>query len=413
MKSHGLRCVSCGRRFPPEERFWTCPDCGPVRGTTDVELDIGEAVSGFRLPARVDGRPIATLKDFLPVGPTAQWPALRVGGTPLYDAARLAAHLGLEALYIKDESLNPSGSLKDRATAVALCVAKEQGKDTVATASTGNAASSLALLGASAGMRVVIFVPETAPRPKVAQMLLAGARVAQVRGTYDQAFDLCAEACKRFGWFSRNTAQNPYLAEGKKTCMIELLAQTREKPPDAVFVGVGDGCVFGSFYKAVRDLQRAFAWGEAPRLVGVQAEGCAPLASAFVEGAATVTPVPRPRTYADSIAVGFPRDQVKALRAARETSGAIVAVEDQSIRGAQRLLASLAGVFAEPAGAAGLAGLMRVLDDGLLKGVRRAAVVVSGSGLKDTEGAMSAVANAAIRIEPRATELDALSKAFE
>jgi len=256
-------------------------------------------------------------------------------------------------------------------------------------------------------MRAVIFVPRTAPAPKVAQMLLTGASVVMVDGNYDQAFDLCAEAVRRFGWYSRNTATNPFLAEGKKTCSIEIAEYFQFVPPDVIAVGVGDGCVFGAQHKAFVDLLATGLVKTMPRLVGVQAAGADPLARAFAKGLDTCEPM-EPCTFADSISVGVPRDQVKALRAARATGGAIVAVPDDRIREAMRILASELGVFAEPAGAAGLAGLLELADRGGLRPSDRVVAIVSGHGLKDITGAMSAVRGAPMQVEPGPKALDAL-----
>ena len=387
MADYRLRCVTCATPYQPDEVDGVCPACGDLKGTLDVLLEglPGLAPASLGTP----GTGIFRLGPLLPLPADCARTPLLVGDTPLYDAPRLAARLGVERLWIKDDGRNPSASMKDRATAIALAHAASLGRMVVATASTGNAASSLATLAASMGLRAVIFVPRTAPRPKVSQMLLAGARVVMVDGTYDQAFDLCASAARRFGWYSRNTATNPYLAEGKKTAAIEVAEALGWDVPDVYAVGVGDGCVFGAQHKGFSDLLAAGLTRALPRLIGVQAEGSAPLAAAFDAGSTDVIPVV-PATFADSIAVGVPRDQVKALRAARSTGGALIGVPDDRIREAMRLLAAELGVFAEPAGAAGFAGLLQLSRQGRLGPRDRVVAVVSGHGLKDTDGAMSA-----------------------
>ncbi|NOZ02798.1 MAG: threonine synthase, partial [Deltaproteobacteria bacterium] len=358
-----LECVTCGQRIDPTKTVGTCPDCGAINGTLDLVYDLTPGVRPDSLGAT--GQGMFRLLPLLPIGADFPTTTLRVGDTPLYDAPAIASRLGIRRLFIKDEGLNPSASIKDRATAVALAHAAHLGHRTVTTASTGNAASSLAIIAASMCIKAVIFVPRTAPDPKVAQMLLAGATVIRVAGTYDEAFDMAAEAAPRFGWYSRNTATNPYLAEGKKTCAIEAAEALHWEVPDHCAVGVGDGCVYAAMHKGFKELATAGLTSALPRMLGVQAQGCAPLARAFESGG-EFQPIDRPDTYADSIAVGVPRDRVKALRAARESKGAIISVTDERIREAVRLLASSAGVFAEPAGAAGLAGLIESSARGVL-----------------------------------------------
>ena len=409
MADYRLRCVTCDATYRPGEVDGVCPACGDLKGTLDVLL---EGLPGLS-PASLGtpGTGIFRFGPLLPLPGGCPRTPLLVGDTPLYDAPRLAARLGVARLWIKDDGRNPSASMKDRATAIALAHAASLGRTVIATASTGNAASSLATLAASMGLQAVIFVPRTAPRPKVSQMLLAGARVVMVDGTYDQAFDLCAAAVRRFGWYSRNTATNPYLAEGKKTAALEVAEALGWDVPDVYAVGVGDGCVFGAQHKGFSDLLEAGLTRSLPRLVGVQAQGSAPLAAAFDAGSDDVIPVV-PATFADSIAVGVPRDQVKALRAARRTGGALIGVPDDLIREAMRLLASDLGVFAEPAGAAGFAGLLQLSRQGRLGPRDRVVAVVSGHGLKDTDGAMSATVGAPLPVPADDRAWPALDKLF-
>ena len=282
--------------------------------------------------------------------------------------------------------------------------ARELGKRTVTAASTGNAASSLAGLAASVGLPTVIFVPQRAPEAKVAQLLLFGATVFMVRGSYDQAFDLCLQASEEYGWYSRNTAYNPYLSEGKKTAALEICEQLRWQPPDRIYVAVGDGCIIGGLGKGLRDLQALGLIDRLPRLMGVQAEGSAVLARAWARGSGEIEPVV-PETLADSISVGIPRDRVKALRAVRETGGGFVTVSDEEILEAMRLLARQAGVFAEPAGATPLAGLCRSLREGAIDPAERIIIVVTGNGLKDVASAVRAAGHPHL-IEPTPAALE-------
>lgn len=416
----GLRCVEC--RAPAADAV-DATVCGACGGNLDVVYDIARVRAAFAsraeaaaaAPGAWRGRPAPPAAPhgiwrWLPLLPVRGVPPipLRVGDTPLVEAPRLARDLGIASLHVKDEGRNPSASLKDRATAVAVARALEADAPRMTCASTGNAASSLATIAASVGLETVIFVPRSIPRPKLAQLLLHGARVLLIEGDYDTAYDLSLEATRRFGWLSRNSGFNPFLSEGKKTVALELFETLAWNPPDRIFVSVGDGCILGGVHKAVTDCL-ALGWiDHAPRLYGVQAAGAAPFVSAFRSGENRVAAAGATTTFADSIAVGRPRDATKALRAVRETGGEMLAVADDEIREAMRRLAHDAGVFAEPAGAAGFAGLLRLVAEGRVARDERVAVIVTGSGLKDIESALSLVEAP----KPVAPDLDAAARAL-
>jgi threonine synthase len=291
-------------------------------------------------------------------------------------------------LRLKDEGRNPTASFKDRASAVGVARALWRRARVVACASTGNAASSLAGAAAAVGLRSVIFVPEFAPEAKVAQLLVFGARVLRVKGSYDQAWDLCQRACAVHGWYNRNAAVNPSLVEGKKTCGLEIGEQLGADPPDWVAVSVGDGCTIAGVWKGLQEMHALGMLARRPRLLGVQAAGASPLVDAFREGRDLVPG--DARTIADSICVGHPRNWRKALRAVRESGGAFVAVPDEAILDAMRAAGRRAGVFGEPAGVAGLAGLRQAVAEGIVGRRDTALAVVTGSGLKDVRTAVRA-----------------------
>ncbi|TKJ29245.1 MAG: threonine synthase [Chloroflexi bacterium B3_Chlor] len=400
----GLKCVLCGDEYSVGEVLYVCPKHGD-EGILDVLYDYD------LIATRLTKEGLAHNHDYsiwryaplLPIREETPRPPLHVGWTPVYQSQRLGEKLGLAHLYIKDDGRNPTASFKDRASAVGVVKAQELGYEIITCASTGNAASSLAGFAASVGLRSVIFVPERAPQAKVAQLLIFGARVIMVKGTYDQAFDLCLEAAKEYGWYSRNTAYNPYLSEGKKTASLEICEQLEWQAPDRIFVSVGDGCIMGGLWKGLRDLLALDFIERMPQLIGVQAEGSAPLVRAWEEGTEEIVPL-IPETLADSIAVGKPRDRVKALRAVRETGGQYVAVTDEEILEAMRLLGREAAVFAEPAGAAGFAGLLKLAQQGQIDPDERIAVLVTGSGLKDVDSAIRAVGKPDL-IEPTISAL--------
>ncbi|HZM49215.1 MAG TPA: threonine synthase, partial [Vicinamibacteria bacterium] len=300
-------------------------------------------------------------------------------------------------LLVKDEGRNPTASFKDRASAVGVARAAARRARIVACASTGNAASSLAGAAAGLGLRAVIFVPEFAPEPKVAQLLVFGARVIRVRGTYDETWELCQRACERYGWYNRNAAVNPSLAEGKKTCGLEIAEQMGREVPDWVAVSVGDGCTLAGTWKGLQEMHALGFIPRVPRMLGVQAQGARPLVDAFEAGGDLVPG--RAQTIADSICVGHPRNWRKALRAVRASGGTFVAVPDEAILDAMRESGRRAGVFGEPAGVAGLAGLQQAVREGIVARDETALAVVTGSGLKDVRTAIRA-AGAPVDLPP-------------
>ncbi len=403
----GYRCVVCDREYDPDYDGFVCGDCG-VDGILDVVYDYGPLSAAGRVTE--DGlHGLWRFAPLLPVRPSADHPAWTLGDTPVHDADRLAQHLGLRSMVLKDDTGLPSASLKDRAAAVALVRARQLGIDHLACASTGNAAASLAVLTARAGMTCTIYVPASAPQAKLAQLILHGATVVPVDGTYDQAFDLSLTDISRHRWYSRNCAHNPLLVEGKKTATFEMASAltggftgSDGDLPDAVLVPVGDGCIISSVCKAFRELHEVGLIGKVPRVVGVQAAGAAPLAHAWAmvgkspgdlsgrEILAAVRPV-EAETIADSIRVGIPRNRVKAWRNVAASGGAFLAVEDAAIVEAIGLLARLAGVFAEPSGAAGLAGVLAALEKGLINNREKIAVLVTGHGLKDPTAGLAGV----------------------
>ena len=293
---------------------------------------------------------------------------------------------------MKDDGRNPTASFKDRASAIAVVKARARGAKIITTASTGNAAAALAGICASVGQANVIFVPDSAPQAKIAQLLAFGATVLLVRGTYDDAFELCLKAAETYGWYNRNTGFNPYMTEGKKTASLEICEQLGWHAPDAIFVSVGDGCIIGGLHKGLKDLL-ALGWiDHMPRLIGVQAAGSNYLADAWERNEDVLTKPPIvAHTVADSISAGLPRDRLKAMAAVRETGGAFVTVTDEEILRAIPALARGSGVFAEPAGAAAYAGLVRAAGAGLVTADDRIVVVNTGSGLKDVAGVMKGV----------------------
>lgn len=413
----GFRCVSCGRSFDPDEVLYTCPDCGALDGTLDVIYDVAWLANRFT-PARLAERRGQTLwryHELLPIRKSETIVTIPVGMTPLYPFPAQVAPPSTfpERVWIKDDTRHPSGSAKDRATSVGLARARELGLTRVAAASSGNAASSLATIAARAGFACIILAPATAPEAKLVQVLVHGARLIAVEGTYDQAFDLCMLLCERSRLYNRNTAVNPVLGEGKKTIALEVWEQLGYRAPDVVVVPVGDGCILGGVAKGFQDLLDLDLIERLPRLVGVQAFGARALADAWQKGRDRCEPVDA-RTVADSISVSIPRDQKKALRAVRQSKGVFVAVGDQEILEAMSILAARAGIFVEPAAAAAYAGLLEAGREGAVERGEETVLVFTGHGLKDIGAARTAAAgNEPIRLRPEPAEVERIMRELE
>ena len=399
-----LKCIVCGSTFKEEDDMLTCPDCGD-KGILDVIYDYDKIARAVDRKSIERSREMSMWRymPFLPVEPNWTKPPLRVGWTPLYKAERLASEIGVKTLFVKDEGVNPTASMKDRASAIATTRAHAAGKRIVACASTGNAASSLAGSAASIGLRSCIFVPRRAPRGKLMQLLIYGATVVSVEGSYHDAFSLSAEAIKKWGWYNRNAAINPFLIEGKKTVSFEICEQLNWEIPDWVVVAVGDGCTIGGVYKGFHDFYSAGLIPCVPKILGVQAAGCQPLVKAFFANM-PFEPAEE-NTIADSIAVGVPRNPVKALNAVKLSHGTMIAVSDEDILQAMPLLGRTTGVFTEPAGAASLAGLSAALKEGYIDPGESIVVISTGNGLKDIVNAQRA-APPPIEVLPSVEELE-------
>ena len=380
------RCVRCGRTYPAVPDLTTC-ECG---GILDIVYDYDYIKTTFTketLAARQD-HTMWRYRELLPVEPDTPNTPLRVGWSPLYEEPRLAEQLGLKRLWVKDVGKNPSASLKDRASAMAVAKAREAGARVIACSSTGNAASSLAGNAAAAGLRTYIFVPSRAPKGKVAQLMTFGATVISVQGSYEETFELSKQAIDKWGWYNRNAAINPYLSEGKKTVALEILEQLDWQVPDYIAISVGDGCTIAGLWKGLKDLYAIGFIDRLPRLISAQAEGCCPLNRA-IETGEPWHPMEE-NTLADSIAVGVPRNADKALMAIRESNGIVVNVSDEEILAAQGLLGRTCGVFGEPAGVTGTAGVKKLCEQGVIGRNDTVVSVVTGNGLKDVANAIKA-----------------------
>lgn len=398
-----LRCSKCGRTYG-EEIMYHCPVCGP-QGTLDVIYDIDGIKKTFNKDylknnTRMD---LWRYMPMLPLESEKGIAPLKVGWTPVYKAARLEEKLNIKNIYVKDDGRNPTASFKDRASAIGVAKAIELGKKVMCAASTGNAASSLSGFAACMGIENYIFVPASIPEAKLTQLLVFGSKVILVDGDYDTAFDFCLKAVEKFGWYNRSCAINPYLAEGKKTAAYEICEQLNFNVPDKVIMSVGDGCSISSVWKGFKEFYELGITDKLPVMVSVQAKGSNPVNRTYRKGTGRFDYI-APHTIADSISVGIPRNGYKALNALKESSGISVDVSDEEILEAMTTLARYTGVFGEPAGAAGFAGLLRLVSEGKLNKEESVVLIVTGNGLKDIKSAQKAV-NKPQKIKPDLNEL--------
>jgi threonine synthase len=379
----GLRCRECGRQYPAEA-VYTCEYCfGPLEAMYDYD-GVRQAMSAQAISCRPAS--IWRYRELLPIegDPTD---GLNSGFTPLVRAENLGRELGLAQLYLKDDSVNrPTLSYKDRVVPVALSRAKELGFDTVACASTGNLANSVAAHAAIAGLRAVIFIPAGLELGKVIGTLVYGPTLIAVEGTYDEVNRLCAEVAGKYRWAFVNVNLRPYYTEGAKTCAFEIAEQLGWRAPDHIVVPVAGGTLLPKIWKGLRELHLLGLIGELPsRLHAAQPAGCAPVVDAIREGGDVFRPVRRPDTIALSLAIGNPADGHYVLQAVAESGGCGDLATDEEIIEAIKLLARTEGIFTETAGGVTIAVLKKLARSGRIPRDDLTVACVTGNGLKTTE----------------------------
>ena len=391
----GFTCIKCGKLFPPVYEDYICDEC---LNNLDAFYDYKKISKVFTVQLLRDNsrNDVWRYKPLFPFESIESVPPLDMSITPLYKSKKMEEDIGLDGIYLKDDTRLPSGSFKDRASSVVMAAAREKGVQVVSCASTGNAGCSWACMGAACGIKVIIYVPKTAPRAKIAQLKVYGAEIRIIDGTYDEAFDLCVSESLTNNYFNRCTGYNPYTREGKKSVSFEVWEQLGYRAPGSVFVPVGDGNIMSGVYKGFRDLKELNLIDEFPQLVAVQSEK----SDAVVR---TVEKIKNPgeipgdievetvsaSTRADSISVDRPRDGFAAVKAVVETLGKVVRVSDEEIIDSIYNIACLAGIFTEPAGAASVAGLRKLVAQEKLKNLRRPIVcLLTGNGLKDVDAVL-------------------------
>lgn len=398
MNMNGYQCIACSTMQSADFAGFTCPLCG---GNLDVRYDYAKAAEEIEAGFAADAPGLSRFAALLPLKRPRPPLPLRVGATPLYRVRALEELGGMSNLYLKDETLNPSASLKDRASAVTIGRALDVGANVVSVASTGNAGSSLACMAAATGLRSVVFVPAGAPAAKLTQMLAFGAHVLAVRGNYDDAYDLCLAASTEFGWFNRSTGYNAFTREGKKTCAYEIWQDLGRRVPDRVLVSSGDGNTLSAIWKGWCDLRAVGLIDSLPRIDCIQSERSAAISQTIrairdrntqnIDWSGLAVKQVRASTLADSIAVDRPRDGLAAVKAVIQSGGEAVTVADRDILEAIHAMARATGVFAEPAAAAPWAGLKQMIADRQVFPDELVVCIVSGSGLKDIPNARKSI----------------------
>lgn len=376
------RCTDCSKEYSTSEVMYLCPSCSKENNTTTPPKGVLKTIYDYNSLKKLgyEGLKKNHSLDLLPIRSIDSFSYLKVGKTPLYSIKKLDGK-GLDFnLCLKDDSQNPTFSFKDRASALVSAFAKEKKLHTIVAASTGNAGSSLAGICASQGQQAIIMVPESAPIAKLTQIIMYGAKIIPVKGTYDEAFDLSVKATEKFGWYNRNTAFNPFTVEGKKTVSFELIEQLSFKVPDRIFVPVGDGVIISGVYKGFEDLFLMDLIDKVPTIVAVQSAGSDNLARNIGTKEFQIKPS---STIADSISVDIPRNFYMAQQFIQKYQGESIIVSDEEIMAASAVLSKNTGIFAEPAAATAFAGLLNYKNNNRIENDSDNVVLLTGSGLKD------------------------------
>lgn len=386
MAQFELRCIECGAPHDMARPAYSCSKCGNL---LEVKLDIRSSKERLAKANRLS-RPLSVwrYKELIPVGDRASIYSLSEGGTQLIRCSHLAEELRLKNLWIKFEGTNPTGSFKDRGMTVGITKAKELGMKTVTCASTGNTSASLSAYAGLAGLKCVVLIPEgKVALGKLAQAMMHGATVVSVKGNFDQALEVVMKSSERLGMYVLNSV-NPFRIEGQKTAAYEICDQLG-KPPEYLYIPVGNGGNSAAYWKGFAEFEALGIVHGHPIIRGIQAEGAAPVAHLFERGSKELEPVKKPETVATAIRIGNPANWKKTVRAIKESGGYASTVTDQQILWAQKSMATLEGIFAEPAGAAAVAGLKKDIELGKIDKSAEVVCVSTGHGLKDPDVAIS------------------------
>lgn len=387
MSQFETRCIECGRSQPASESLYLCPSCGSL---LEVRLDIESSKEALASADHLR-RPLGVwrYRELIPVMPQSRVFSLNEGGTPLLECRRLAEELGMRSLRIKFDGTNPTGSFKDRGMTVGITKAVELGMSTVTCASTGNTSASLSAYAALAGLRCVVLIPEgKVALGKLAQAMMHGATVVKVRGNFDEALQMVMRSSEKLGMYVLNSV-NPFRIEGQKTAAYEVCDQLGGRSPAYLYIPVGNGGNSAAYWKGFSEYEALGVAEGRPVIRGIQAEGAAPIADMFRNNRREIVPVQRPETVATAIRIGRPANWKKTVKAIKDSGGYASTVTDGEILAAQKAMAKLEGIFAEPAGAAALAGLINDLKSGAIDRDADVVCVSTGHGLKDPDVAIA------------------------
>jgi len=380
MKDYEVKCIRCGARFPMDDIVYTCRHCG---GLLDIHYEYSRIDLDRVVHAKGDG--VWKYRDLLPFGAEIEPITIHEGNTPLYRCDRLAKAIGVADLWVKHEGLNPSGSFKDRGMTVGVTKAMELGVKGVACASTGNTSASLAIFAAKAGLPCYVLLPKgKVAVGKVAQAMMHGAKVFSLKGNFDDALRVVRVLCEEEAIYLLNSV-NPYRLEGQKTIAFEVAEKLGWAVPDRIILPVGNAGNISAIFKGFSELKTLGITNAIPRMTGIQAEGAQPIVRAIKEGKAEITPEPKPETIASAIRIGNPVNAAKALHAIRSSGGVAESVTDEEITEAQLLLARLEGIGVEPASAASIAGLKKLVEMGKIERDECIVCITTGHLLKDPE----------------------------
>jgi threonine synthase len=374
---YSLRCFNCHTRYLARTTDYVCRQC---RGLLEIRFDL----SSRRIPWKNRSLGVWKYREILPLDDDRFITSLNEGGTGLHHCQRLGREIGLKKLYVKNEGENPTGSFKDRGMTVAISKARELRKKRMVCASTGNTAASLAAYSAKAGLKCIVLVPTgKVAKGKLLQVIMHGARIFQVNGDFDQAMTAVIELTNHRNRFYLMNSLNPFRLEGQKTLAYEVCDQLENEAPDALVLPVGNGGNISGIWKGFNEFQDLGIVTKRPRMIGIQAEKAAPIVRAVKKRQNTITPVSNPQTLASAIRIGSPVNWTKVLRAIKESNGTAEKVSDREILEAQRDLAAKEGIFVEPASAASIAGLKKMIKSGDIDRSEVVVCVTTGHGLKD------------------------------
>ena len=393
-----LECIDCHEKYSPKEIIYYCEKCG---GLLTVTYDF-EKIKLKMEKTRWEKRPLSVwkYKEILPVLDESKIVSLREGGTKLYKCDKLGEKFGLKNLYVKNEGENPTGSFKDRGMTVGVTKALEYGVKTVVCASTGNTSASLAAYATKAGVECLVLIPSgKIAYGKLAQAIVYGAKVVQVKGNFDDALNIIVKLSLDYKGVYLLNSINPYRLEGQKTLAFEVFNQLKGKVPERVVVPVGNAGNISAIWKGFLEFKELGFTDNLPKMIGVQAEGAAPIAKAIKAGEETIKPVPQPETVATAIRIGSPVNWKKALKAIKQSNGKAEIVSDEEIVEAQKLLARSEGIFVEPASASTIAGLKKLCEMGEIDKDEVIVCVATGHGLKDP--------NTPVNFSPKPLEVEA------